>query len=188
MKKELFVGICCLFCHLHLGRRLRWLEGENPTTQNLNVGGAGGENPQFLSRETWLSVNLEAAQVEKQCPPEGILLGYDFEPPAADHYEVWNRIGFEFVRSPFDWRMDQGEWQTIQPEDLTTDLMEIGFLVRSGLDQDGGGGPDPRETHRANPPPAPLQRGKRPANPPKNPLLFRCAVPLSGGFPPQRQA
>ena len=57
----------------------------------------------------------------------GILVGYEFEPPSAGKYEIWNRLGMEFVRSPFDWRVDQGEWKTITPQDLTTDLMEVGF-------------------------------------------------------------
>ena len=40
---------------------------------------------------------------------------------------MWARIGFEFVRSPFDWRLDGGEWKTVSPDELTTDLMELGF-------------------------------------------------------------
>lgn len=127
MKKELSLGIWCLLATGTWAADYVWLEGEDPTTQNFQVERTAGENSQFLSQAMWLRVNLEPAQVETQCPPEGILLGYDFEAPAAGRYEVWNRIGFEFVRSPFDWRVDRSEWKTILPEDLTTDLMEIGF-------------------------------------------------------------
>jgi len=127
MSKALFLGISGLLATCAGAAEYVWLEGENPTARNLQVQGTASEKPQFLSGGMWLSVNLEAAQVETQCPPEGILLGYDFEAPKPGHYEVWNRIGFEFARSPFDWRMDQGEWQTIAPKELTTDLMEIGF-------------------------------------------------------------
>ena len=44
-----------------------------------------------------------------------------------DH-EVWARIGFEFARSPFEWRIDDGVWAKISPDALTTDLMEIDFF------------------------------------------------------------
>jgi len=105
-----------------------WIEGEKPTSKNYEGAvPAGVEKPRFLSEEKWLCVSLPPEKVEKACPKDGILIGYDFEPPAAGKYEIWNRIGMEFVRSPFDWRIEQGEWKTITPQDLTTDLMEVGF-------------------------------------------------------------
>ena len=42
-------------------------------------------------------------------------------------FDIWDRIGFEFVRSPFDWRIDGGSWTRVEPDQLTTDLMEIAF-------------------------------------------------------------
>ena len=102
-----------------------WLEGEQPTRQNYQVAGSGWGNLICLSQEKWLNVSIEAAQAEKQVPAGGIILSYDFQAPAAGNYEVWNRIGYEFVRSSFDWRMDNGEWQTVAPTQLTTDLMDI---------------------------------------------------------------
>ena len=42
-------------------------------------------------------------------------------------------IGYELVRSPFDWRMDQGAWQTVTPTDYTIDVQEIGGLGRSAV-------------------------------------------------------
>jgi len=126
MKRLSLLALGCLLAARVLAADYVWVEGENSTTRNRDVGGAGWDNKQFLSQESWLSVNLDAAKVETQCPKEGILLGYEVQVPSAGRYEVWNRIGFEFVRSPFDWRVDGGEWKTIKPEDLTTDLMEIG--------------------------------------------------------------
>lgn len=102
-----------------------WLEGEAPTSCTIEVQPSGWGNKQFLSQQTWLHISIEAAEVEQKCPPEGIVIAYDFTPPSAGRYEVWNRIGFEFVRSPFEWRIDDGPWQAIPPEALTTDLMEI---------------------------------------------------------------
>jgi beta-galactosidase len=104
-----------------------WLEGEKPSSKNYPCGPAGVERSQFLSGEAWLLVSLDPAKVEKECPKEGILIGYDFEAPSAGNYEIWNRIGMEFARSPFEWRIDQTAWQTISPQDLTCDLMEVGF-------------------------------------------------------------
>ncbi|MCP4452203.1 MAG: hypothetical protein GY809_12125, partial [Planctomycetes bacterium] len=46
--------------------------------------------------------------------------------PSSGSYEVWARVGFEFVRSPFEWRIDGSAWDLIDPsEDLSTDLVEI---------------------------------------------------------------
>jgi beta-galactosidase len=101
-----------------------WFEGENPATKNFDVKSSGWGNQQYLSKETWLHVTVDK-DVEKTVPEGGILLGYDFEAPGEGRYEVWNRIGFESVRSPFQWRINQGEWRDVAPTDLTTDLMDI---------------------------------------------------------------
>jgi beta-galactosidase len=103
-----------------------WLESEAPTARNTTIAPSdwGGK---VMSGDKWLQVSVEEKDVEKQTPPGGFLFGYDFTAPSAGHYEVWNRIGFETVRSPFDWRLDNGDWKTITPDDITTDLTEIGF-------------------------------------------------------------
>ncbi|MBM3494370.1 MAG: hypothetical protein FJX72_08630, partial [Armatimonadetes bacterium] len=102
-----------------------WIEGESPTTTNLGQRSAGWGREEFLSERTWLHVSIEADKVATELPSGGGLLGYAFEVPAAGEWEIWNRIGFEFVRSPFEWRIDDGAWTTVKPEELTTDLMEI---------------------------------------------------------------
>lgn len=103
-----------------------WLEGEKPSSQML--GGvkpliSGWGQKQFLSGDTWLQVSVDADKVEKETPADGMLLQYAFTVPSSGRFEVWNRIGYEFVRSPFAWRVDNGVWQTIGPDELTTDLM-----------------------------------------------------------------
>jgi len=103
-----------------------WLEGESAKTDFRATIGDWGR-PQFLSASNWLHISVEEGQVEKTVPDDGILLDYTFQSPQAGRYVVWNRIGFEFVRSAFDWRLDDKPWQTISPEALTTDLMEMGF-------------------------------------------------------------
>jgi hypothetical protein len=103
-----------------------WIEGESAkTTFKVNIAGWG--RPQFLSGSNWLHLSVDEDKVEKEVPDEGIRLDYAFHCPKAGRYEVWDRVGFEFVRSAFEWRLDERPWQKAAPDDLTTDLMEIAF-------------------------------------------------------------
>lgn len=104
-----------------------WFEGEDTTSRNYDVGTAGWGNKQYLSEEKWLNIMINANEVEARIPEGGIIFTYEFEAKAPGNYEVWNRVGHERVRSDFDWRMDDGEWQTIPSDMLTTDLMDISF-------------------------------------------------------------
>jgi beta-galactosidase len=104
-----------------------WLEGEKPSSKNYPCRTAGVERSQFLSGNAWLVADLDAGKVQKECPREGILLGYDFTTPSTGNYEIWNRIGMEANRSAFEWRVDGGKWQTVRPHDLTCDMMDVGF-------------------------------------------------------------
>src|SRR5947199_709448 len=105
-----------------------WVEGEKPASINVKPLIAGWGNRQFLSGEQWLQVSIDADKVEKQVPDEGVRIDYPFTLRKEGKYEVWNRVGYEFVRSPFAWRIDGGDWVTSGPEELTTDLIEIGFF------------------------------------------------------------
>ena len=101
-----------------------WLEGESAqTSATVNIAGWG--HKEFLSGEKWLHVSVDADKVEKEVPEAGIVLRYPLTVKNAASYQIWNRIGFEFVRSPFEWRVDNGAWATVAPEQLTTDLMEL---------------------------------------------------------------
>ncbi len=101
-----------------------WLEGEKPSSSNYrNIDVTSWAGHAYLSDGKWLRIQIAAGDVEKTVPKEGIVLGYDFVAPSAGKYEVWNRIGYEFVRSPFSWRVDNGPWQEVKPTDLTIDLM-----------------------------------------------------------------
>ncbi|MBD3174496.1 MAG: hypothetical protein GF320_04920, partial [Armatimonadia bacterium] len=103
-----------------------WLEGENTASTNYDTSPAGWGTTEYLSEGLWLSINIPEGEIEQQVPDEGILLEYEFDAPGAGDYQVWGRVGFEFVRAPFDWRIDDGPWDTIDPrEDLSTDLMEV---------------------------------------------------------------
>ncbi|MHB8863973.1 MAG: glycoside hydrolase family 2 TIM barrel-domain containing protein [Pirellulaceae bacterium] len=102
-----------------------WIEGEQPTSVNVETNRVGWGNQQFLSDGHWLSLSFDNQQVEKDVPAEGVLIKYAFGIKQDNEFEIWQRIGFEFVRSPFDWRIDAGAWTRVEPEQLTTDLMEI---------------------------------------------------------------
>ena len=114
-----------------------WLEGEQPAkVVGLKPNMSGWGHKEFLSEEKWLHVSVDADKVEKEVPAEGGLLEYAFSAPKEAKYEVWMRVGLEFVRSVFEWRIVGGTsasreqdaaWATAKPTDLTTDCMELDF-------------------------------------------------------------
>ncbi len=101
-----------------------WLEGESAKT-SFKVNRSGWGRTQFLSEEKWLHISVNQGDVGTQVPDHGVVLSYDFDVSRAGQYELWNRVGFEFVRSVFEWRIDDNAWQTVASDRLTTDLMEI---------------------------------------------------------------
>jgi beta-galactosidase len=68
---------------------------------------------------------VDADKVATELPADGGLLTYGFQIAEPGDWEVWNRLGFEFARSAFDWRIDDEPWTSVKPDVLTTDLMEI---------------------------------------------------------------
>ncbi len=104
-----------------------WLESEQPTRANIELKTDEWAGDSRLSDQKWLKVSRNAEEIAHQWPKDGGLLEYDFSVAQAGPYEAWNRIGLEGARSPFAWRIDQGTWQTITPDMLTCDLVEMGF-------------------------------------------------------------
>ena len=94
-----------------------WLEGESGSSA-FDVQRGGWGHPEFLSEERWIHVSVEADQVEGGLPEGGIVIDYDFEIEKAGAYEVWDRIGFEFARSTFEWRVDDGEWAAVTADEF----------------------------------------------------------------------
>jgi hypothetical protein len=43
----------------------------------------------------------------------------------AGDYAVWDRVGYERVRSAFDWRVDDGAWTAIKPDADTVEVEEL---------------------------------------------------------------
>jgi beta-galactosidase len=104
-----------------------WLEGERPSRVNIPQQAAGVGHPEFLSERAWFQAAIDANQVDRDAPAEGVLVDYAFDTSSRAEYGIWARIGYEFVRSPFEWRLDDGAWNSVSPEVLTTDLMELSF-------------------------------------------------------------
>jgi hypothetical protein len=105
-----------------------WIEGEN--TSAVEPAGAKVTLEQgpvnVLSGGKWMKANIDAGSVDAAIPASGIILSYAANVSSGASYDLWMHIGFELVRSPFDWRIDQGAWQTVKPTDYTIDLQEIG--------------------------------------------------------------
>ena len=107
---------------------LVWIEAEQPGPGSFPTKPADAARPGWLSGGKWAFVNVEAKDVAKQVPAEGVMLKYPFTTPAEGKYEVWNRVGMEYIRSTFEWRIDGGDWVAIaarDPKFQTIDLMEL---------------------------------------------------------------
>jgi beta-galactosidase len=116
-----------------------WIESEKTSGGNLKLAAQGTGNPQFVSGGTWAMINADGGDIDKQLPGGSATAVYNFTTKKAGNYELWNRIGFEFVRSPFDYRVDGGAWKTIKSDDLTTDLIPLAEWTEIAVDQDGHG-------------------------------------------------
>ena len=105
-----------------------WVEGED--TSSIEPAGAKvapeGGAADVLSGGKWMKASIDAGDVNASVPDTGIILSYTAKTASAANYDLWMHIGYELVRSSFDWRIDQGGWQTVQPTDETIDLQEIG--------------------------------------------------------------
>ena len=100
-----------------------WIEGETPASSNLKTW-TGGDRPGLLSGGKLLGGDLDA-EAQKTLPKEGGLLTYDLTVPEAGDYDLWARLGLEYIRAPFQWRINEGEWRDAPAEMPTTNLMEL---------------------------------------------------------------
>ncbi len=97
--------------------------GFSPATLKPKLQGWG--RTKFLYGGHWLSYNLSPQQSQQVVPLRGLRIRYNFKCPAAENYQVWMRIGFEFARAPFSWRVDRGPWHRVSPNAPTVDMMTL---------------------------------------------------------------
>lgn len=101
-----------------------WIEAESLAKPPPGFKVAGWGNKHYLSGERWLFGSIEGKDAAA-LPADGVRLDFPFVVISGGKQEVWARVGYEFVRAPFRWRIDDGAWGRNGPDDLTTDLMEI---------------------------------------------------------------
>jgi beta-galactosidase len=109
-----------------------WIEAENTSSANITPAAQGTGRAELVSEGKWLHVSIGNDKVEKDVPDGGVVLSYNFSIARAGQHEVWNRIGFEASRTPFEWRLDGGEWTTVAPEMPTLDLTELALWTDIG--------------------------------------------------------
>ena len=101
-----------------------WMEADAPTRASFKFSSVGWGNQKVLSQEKWLFLSADADKV-KDAIGEAGTLDYAFETKSAGTFEVWNRIGYEHIRTTIEWRVDDGAWRANTKDDLTTDLMAL---------------------------------------------------------------
>ncbi|HRR28890.1 MAG TPA: glycoside hydrolase family 2 TIM barrel-domain containing protein, partial [Victivallales bacterium] len=117
-----------------------WIEGEDfkaiyslkkeGGVENLPGGSNGYKiegwgNASVMSAGKVLHINLSSADVEKYLSEKGLLFSKEFEIEEDGEYEIWIRIGYEFVRSKFYWQIDSNEWILVSPDEATINIQPI---------------------------------------------------------------
>jgi beta-galactosidase len=112
-----------------------WIEAESPSESTPKIAPASAGHPEWLSGGKWLFLNIEPKDQASQLPKGEAYFKYPFTLTANGNYDVWHHIGMEYVRSPFEWRVDDGGWARIEPKDpqqQTIDLMELSTWTEVG--------------------------------------------------------
>jgi len=101
-----------------------WVEGEQPTSvvpESLKPTIASGP-ASIISEGKWLRLDLDPHNL-----PKDSVLTYSAHAAQGGDYDLWMHLGFEKIRSGFDWRVDQGGWTNVSSEDATIDVQELGI-------------------------------------------------------------
>jgi len=116
-----------LFCHAAHAASA-WIEGEanvSVAPASVKAEAVGWGHADWLSGGKWMQVSVDADKVDAGVPGEGVDVSYKFDLAAAGNETVWGRIGYEHVRSPFEWRVDGGAWTRIEPAQNSVDVEEL---------------------------------------------------------------
>ncbi len=106
-----------------------WIEGEAPTQKpGSAIDGMtldSGNGAVHLSAGKLLVMTVSPETAQEQFPAEGVVFGYEFHMDAAGERDIWARIGFASSRSPFSWRIDDGDWTEVGKEKVLRDIVEL---------------------------------------------------------------
>lgn len=97
-----------------------WLEGESAA----DAVAMEAVNVRPMVFEDYVSGG-KVLDMDGKLPGAGLTLSYDFNTQAGPQ-ELWVRIGYDFDRSPFSWRLDQGTWVDVPPLTPTSNLQWVG--------------------------------------------------------------
>ncbi len=130
MRKIFYHGVFAVFVISNFvlsvanGADYIWVEGESTEAVNVEADLSGRGSKQFLSGGAWLEISIAGGDL-KEVPEGGAIVKYNINAETEDNYELWIRLGYDFLRSRFEWRMDGGEWTAVEPEELTLNPVEI---------------------------------------------------------------
>ncbi len=113
-----------------------WIEAEKPSSipkilasesnpEDKGFGMKDWGNPQIMSEGKVLDVSISEKENARRLGRDGAVFSYDFNVDSKCRYQVWGRIGYEWVRTDFDWSIDGGEWKTLKASEPTCDLVPV---------------------------------------------------------------
>ena len=105
-----------------------WIEAESPTTalpSGVPFEQRGWGASERMSGRKVLNLSIAEDKSVATLGATGAEVGYEFSIPKVSLQQIWARIGYEWVRSACDWKIDGGAWQTLAATAPTTDLMPI---------------------------------------------------------------
>ena len=85
-----------------------WAEGEQPLRANFKWKVAGASKEGLLSEDKWLM-----PEERTKIADEGLVVEYGLRIPKTGTYDLWLRIGFEWIRPHVSWRLGEGKWTTV---------------------------------------------------------------------------
>jgi len=106
-----FVFVCALisvFASFSAAAEFAWVEAEKPADSNFKWKSTGWPAAERFSGDAWL---LQTDR--KNLDDAGLQLQYDVNVPKDGAYDVWLRIGYEWIRPKVAWQFDGGKWTTV---------------------------------------------------------------------------
>jgi len=97
-----------------LGADYAWVEGERPLKANFKWKPGGAKVAGILSDDKMLYQDLPEGAGRPKLTEQTLDLEYELNVPKDARYDVWLRIGFEWIRPKVSWRLNgQGRWTTV---------------------------------------------------------------------------